>query len=229
MRRRVLASLGGGWKNPYVTDGLVAMWDGEWNAGGGIHDPNATVWKDCVGDNDLVPVAGVVTFGETKVIVEGGYLSSSKPLAAKTVEVVFEWNAFPSGYSDFSCFISSRSSGGMILRLQTTTSFIRWTMFNGNLTYASQDYISIPRDLLAYSAMTHSGESYTTYGTRGKPSLTTTRTTKILPGVAFVGSALDTARHMDASWSAIRLYDRDLSADEIAANYAIDKARFGLT
>ena len=23
------------WKNPYVTDGLVAMWDGKWNAGGG--------------------------------------------------------------------------------------------------------------------------------------------------------------------------------------------------
>ena len=27
---------GGGWKNPYVTDGLVAMWDGEWNVGGGV-------------------------------------------------------------------------------------------------------------------------------------------------------------------------------------------------
>ena len=28
------------WTNPYVTDGLVAMWDGEWNAGGGVHDAN---------------------------------------------------------------------------------------------------------------------------------------------------------------------------------------------
>ena len=34
------------WVNPYVTDGLVAMWDGEWNAGGGVHDPNAMVWKN---------------------------------------------------------------------------------------------------------------------------------------------------------------------------------------
>ena len=41
MRRRMLASLGGGWNNPYVTDGLVAMWDGEWNAGGGVHDTDA--------------------------------------------------------------------------------------------------------------------------------------------------------------------------------------------
>ena len=33
---------------PYVTKGLIAMWDGEWNAGYGIHDPNATVWKNLV-------------------------------------------------------------------------------------------------------------------------------------------------------------------------------------
>ena len=37
------------WENPYVTDGLLAHWDGEWNAGGGIHDPNELVWRDVVG------------------------------------------------------------------------------------------------------------------------------------------------------------------------------------
>lgn len=41
------------WKNPYVTDGLVAMWDGEWNAGGGIHNPNATTWLPVVGNAAL--------------------------------------------------------------------------------------------------------------------------------------------------------------------------------
>lgn len=40
------------WTNPYVTDGLIAMWDGEWNAGPGIHDPQASVWKDLIGDCD---------------------------------------------------------------------------------------------------------------------------------------------------------------------------------
>lgn len=28
---------GGAWVNPYVTDGLVSMFDGEWNNGGGVH------------------------------------------------------------------------------------------------------------------------------------------------------------------------------------------------
>ena len=23
------------WKNPYITDGLISMWDGQWNVGGG--------------------------------------------------------------------------------------------------------------------------------------------------------------------------------------------------
>ena len=26
--------IGRPWTNPYVTDGLVAMWDAEWNVGG---------------------------------------------------------------------------------------------------------------------------------------------------------------------------------------------------
>lgn len=46
-RRRILAAMGG-WHNPYVTDGLVAMWDGEWNAGGGVHDHQAEEWIDLV-------------------------------------------------------------------------------------------------------------------------------------------------------------------------------------
>lgn len=42
------------WKFPYVTDGMVAMWDGEWNVGIGEHDDSTTVWVDLSGNgNDL--------------------------------------------------------------------------------------------------------------------------------------------------------------------------------
>ena len=54
------------WVNPYVTDGLVAMWDGEWNAGGGVHDPNATVWKDLVGNRDAT-LTGDISWGANYV------------------------------------------------------------------------------------------------------------------------------------------------------------------
>ena len=33
----------------YVQSGLVACWDGIENAGAGVHNPAATVWKDIVG------------------------------------------------------------------------------------------------------------------------------------------------------------------------------------
>ena len=42
------------WKNPYITDGLVAWWDGIWNAGLGVHDSNATVWRDIIGGREFV-------------------------------------------------------------------------------------------------------------------------------------------------------------------------------
>ena len=34
------------YNNPYITDGLIAMWDGEWNSGFGVHDDNSSIWKD---------------------------------------------------------------------------------------------------------------------------------------------------------------------------------------
>ena len=37
----------------YVQDGLIAQWDAIDNEGTGTHNPNATVWKDLVGHNDL--------------------------------------------------------------------------------------------------------------------------------------------------------------------------------
>lgn len=52
----------------YVQAGLVAMWDGIENAGWGVHDPNATVWKDLIGGVELkcLPAfEGGMTFSDT--------------------------------------------------------------------------------------------------------------------------------------------------------------------
>jgi len=38
----------------YVQDGLIAMWDAIENVGWGMHDSNATIWKDLIGSNDLL-------------------------------------------------------------------------------------------------------------------------------------------------------------------------------
>ena len=37
----------------YVTNGLIAQWDGIDNAGTGTHDPTAATWKDLRGSLDM--------------------------------------------------------------------------------------------------------------------------------------------------------------------------------
>ena len=49
----------------YVQDGLVACWDGIENAGVGVHDPVATVWKDVVGGREFT-LTGVTVNGDSR-------------------------------------------------------------------------------------------------------------------------------------------------------------------
>ena len=65
-----IAASYGAKKNPYVTKGLVAMWDGEWNAGLGKHDAKASKWKDLVGKSDCDPV-GTPKFSGNSVELDG--------------------------------------------------------------------------------------------------------------------------------------------------------------
>lgn len=53
------------WQIPYATNGLVAYWDGEWNAPGGIHDAAAT------GLYELVSGQYETAFNETYTFTTG--------------------------------------------------------------------------------------------------------------------------------------------------------------
>ena len=44
----------------YIQDGLIAMWDGIENAGWGVHDSNAAIWKELVNGWDLPMPSGTV-------------------------------------------------------------------------------------------------------------------------------------------------------------------------
>ena len=86
------------WHIPYITDGLVACWDGIENAGAGVHNPAATVWKDIVGgyefaltgvtvDADRMTFAGTATSYGTL----SGADTTATFVAAKngTMEIVY--------------------------------------------------------------------------------------------------------------------------------------------
>ena len=80
-----------GWTNPYVTDGLVAMWDGEWNVAGGVHDATATSWKDLVGSNDA-RIAEGGSWGSSYLACDGvacgAICANIQPGSVGTIECV---------------------------------------------------------------------------------------------------------------------------------------------
>ena len=45
--------------NPYITDGLVAMYDGEWNTALGVHDDEAVIWNNVVNGINSMPLYNV--------------------------------------------------------------------------------------------------------------------------------------------------------------------------
>ena len=89
-RTAAWANIGGGVPTvkDYVQDGLVAMWDGIENAGLGVHDPNATTWKDLSGNGHDLLLSGTASVGADHAELDGsGFFYEStdiSPFFAKT-------------------------------------------------------------------------------------------------------------------------------------------------
>lgn len=233
-RNAILAG-GGGWKNPYVTDGLIAMWDGEWNGGvGGTHDATIAKWKDLIGGLEFDNYGSGISFQSDCVKIEGNssYLkresSFVKPLilgngdsAYFTIELCADPAA--AAFSDVS-FAEWIKISDTQLKIYGGNNG-RYTTFwysKGTLQYY-ENYNANRRTIAVVSNGTQS--SIYTNGTYAN--------------AANNGSSI---RWVDewklgggktAYWSgniyAHRVYNRALTAAEIAANYAVDAQRFPLS
>lgn len=231
------------WTNPYITDSLVAMWDVEWNAGGGMHDPNATVWKDLSGHNkdfswqngtsglswadnyielsnsnkvDGVKIASVsnvtgLTAGSERtceIVMSFKWVFLDNPA---NVQVPFSLNgaAFPSGrYNGYIVpFVSQRGNDRYIAFGQTQFLLGEFEIASASIAQTPTSPCSIhcngDVDTVTVNYQGFTTEEY---------------------DAAFI--SLPT--RADARLYSVRIYSRALTADEIAANYAIDKQRFRL-
>ena len=219
------AKRGGGWVNPYVTNGLVATWDGEWNAGWGVHDANATVWKDLVGTRDAT-LSGSFAWGSNYWHVES---VSGRGLATwpaqnlgsdQTIEFVISVGA-TSGY------------GRIIAEGQNVAAPIART--NGPYLYGYgidrgitlSDYVM---DYMHVHQIVHPSGGPLYYYIDGALVWTEPGATSDSTGATsgYFANRADLQRGLDAKYYSVRLYSRALTAAEIAANYAVDKARFNL-
>ena len=218
----------------YVQSGLIAMWDGIENAGWGTHDPNATVWKDLVGSLDAEK-SGSPMVGDKFTNTSNGYwilpsgILSIVQADNLTAEVVFKSDGIDRsnqgvvGIGDNRAlwlFFGNPPSG--------TSSSLTWQV-------RSSSGIRVWYNEGTFGAGTHSSSVVNNNKVCNcyLDATLRTKTVDVAAGTSTSSSSLWLGRmtgynNFYGNIYSIRLYSRALTADEIAANYAIDKARFNL-
>ena len=238
----------------YVQDGLVAMWDGIENAGWGKHDDSATVWKDLVGDMD---VAYDTTLGylnhhwEHDSLVfdnyrDKGFLGSPNGALKEAIEkcVLSVEGCFWTNNtgSNNSC-VMQVSSGGLFdglgfcvsssTRIESNISDA-WASGRATIIFGSSWNFNNKKIAASYVCDGNNGNFAATMDDSKYNAVNA-----LTPPVA-QGQLATSLRIGSYSWTGgstriflggihnIRIYNRALTAKEIAHNYEIDKARFGL-
>ena len=241
---------------PYVTEGLIAMWDGEWNAGLGEHDNTTTTWKDLIGDNDLSYLYTLIA--ERRYWLNNGFyqwesgslywraipstllVSILKDGLPFTVEVVAMVNAIPSSANSSLINIADGAQSTGMCISYNGTSFMSgckdsWGGQTGiAIAKSTWDYIGLP--FYGGIVMNGAGKNGLIFfkTLNGEVSASSSAivqnqlTINLTKMVigAYAWSAISSRNHRGVMYC-IRIYNRALSDDELDFNYLVDKERFG--
>lgn len=216
----------------YVNDGLVAMWDGIENAGWGTHDPNATVWKDLVSGTSMSLPSGV-SVSESAINFSSNAslsypISSALASALGSADVTIEFCGKIVPYNAITNRIIFITSGTeiYIYTPRSTTSSQNYLFYNyygrSNSTANMLDANGECEGTIALTCATNgmNGVRYKNGSEVNSATFTT------IP--SSVPTSLTSSLMTGARVNRISIYSRALTAAEIAANYAVDKARFNL-
>lgn len=219
-----------GWTNPYVADGLIAMWDGEWNAGGGVHDASATVWKDLVGSDDFtIDSAGIwgdksISNGETYNRI--AYRNDFTFAMPMTQEIVMKYKGNQSSNAVI-FHVSQWADGNDMLRGMVVLFGAYFKVRSDTTGYS----LPVSHDAMTLACLYDSSGTPVPYINGVAETLlnegTDTWWANDATGVNIANRA-NNNRGTKIEIFGIRFYSRALTAEEIAANYAVDKQRFNL-
>ena len=239
----VMSSIEGGkgFDNPYVTDGLIAMWDGEWNSGFGIHSSDINDFIDlATGERALVgyEYGWSTSIPEERAwTVEENGIRSNMCSANANVGVAVP---FPTGYLrrytvEFVRTIHSRTSLGIRsviigsypnINYIGTIGILLWNDEGGLVAWYSGISISGLLEPLGLSTISYVDDSSVrkmiVQGSDMKTSYGGMFGVGNNTHISFASSGEDCTLHH------FRIYNRDLTEEEMAKNAAIDKERFGL-
>ena len=228
----------GGWINPYITDGLASMFDSVWNVGGGLSDRTSDRWFDVVSpayikfenfkhhddakiewtDNAVeITYMNGVGHGMTPV------LDAFYNIGSATIEFVARNNG-------------NNNNRNYIFRSWSNHDYGIYEIYVGSHNVSNNTkMINPPKSLtskLASFSFVCDG-SDTLFYRNGEYKGVESHDTFFQPTISDEFVAIGN-RYMHGDFtflgaiSSIRIYSKPLSAEEIAHNYAIDKARFNL-
>ena len=214
----------------YKTDGLIACWDAIDNQGTGTHDATATTWVDLIGGVEFALTGA--TWKDFSLSLSGSssggtaigatFLNYTADDQVRTVEIVAKFPGAPSasqlllmGTSSSTIGIGrlSGASGEMIAVCGSNSKTLKTCPINA-VTTISYGYSSgVPQYDHAYHDATAAEQ--TANGNNWGSSDSNVYLGKRSSGNSFKGEIY-----------AIRVYDCLLTAEQVAANRAVDVARF---
>ena len=213
----------------YVQDGLIAMWDGVENAGWGVHDPNATVWRGLIGSDDLI--MRNCRFEQDSLVSDSyigvcAYSSITRNFGDMSLEVAFRDDIKRANH-DLLSFDTNPGTGIVVFGGQNESSTLDWWVLGDDTNVAAN---TLGNTNPTSSSITLASGLFRFYRIGLEISLLTASYNDITGFLSLFGLRNSDGRYcMIGSIYCVRLYSRALTTDEIVHNYAIDKARFNLS
>ena len=213
----------------YIRSGLVAHWDGVENAGRGVHDPSATVWKDLVAGREFT--LSNVTVADNSIVFKGsntsyGELSVADTAATfenasdGTLEIVY---AAADNTATKIILQSSEASGHAISvwqgnRLLTVSGSVNNSPYFNFSSGTATNIVSVRYASAKPGNARVSGNQLTSAGLDCWNCAT---------NATIIGTRNSKANnHYKGAIYSIRVYNRQLTDAEIDSNHAIDRKRF---
>jgi len=242
-----------GAKDYYEQSGLIAMWDGEDNQGTGAHVAGATTWADLTGNHAAMSFDTAPTVGTNYYDVKngGGRITSCADIAqavqAKnaTIEIVCDVRTLVESGTLVSLVDGTDTgAGNRLVWIMNGASGSNHEGVLGTIDYLTA---SSTTPYPSYDQVTNAVRSYTMMFAGDKCSVyrngaATAGTSKVIGnnGTVTSGNANTACFSIGQRYSqggksgtisdmkvyCVRVYDRQLTAAEVAANHAADVRRF---
>lgn len=224
----------------YVQGGLVAMWDGIENIGVGRHSDNAKEWVDLTGNGRNWQLINTARFNSNSLLLEGEagaeYLNTIPLNSHITQEIVFKVDSdsrdSTTDRTVIAIFGNTESLGGYNLNLagiaynRTSANTYGWLSKSYFITKTNSNIV--PKTQFCHTIIYDSNNTLQTS-----------------PKQMYINNFAQTISNSSEGWAntaqrnrvgsnfygkiyAIRIYNRELTSDEISRNFELDKERFGL-